>query len=71
MPWAKNFVANLKATMKHRKLTGQDLARASGVHWTTISRILNEANAPSVDTCEKLAKAAGINSPKIFYESDN
>lgn len=61
-----NFIANLTAAMDRLEWNQQDLAEASGVHYVTINRILNGHNEPKFDICEKLAKAVGIDPPKIF-----
>ena len=61
-----NFVANLTAAMARLGMSQQDLAAASGVHFVTINRILRGHNEPKFDICEKLAKAVGIDPPKIF-----
>jgi len=65
---AKNFRMNLRAALIARGMTQRDLARASGVHEVTISKIINGREQPSLEICEKLAKAAGIKLPKIFSE---
>ncbi len=68
MPWIENFRDNLRTAMDRRKMSQQDLAKKSGVHFVTISRILSGVIDPSVETCEKLASAAGFSSPSIFSE---
>jgi hypothetical protein len=55
------FTSTLKLAMAKNKLTGQELSRRSGVHWVTISRILNGAvDNTTFDVAEKLLKAAGV-----------
>lgn len=54
------FCDTLRSAMEHNRMTGQDLARKSGVHWVTISRILNRAvDNTSFEVAEKLLSAAG------------
>ena len=61
------FTATLKTAMVRKKLTQQDLAETSGVHFVTINRILNGAvENISFDTAEKLLRAAGVKPEKIF-----
>lgn len=62
------FSATLKAEMAKKGLTGQELARKSGVHWVTISRILNGAvDNTTLDVVEKLLIAVGL-SPKNKFK---
>lgn len=61
------FNATLKAAMARKKLSQQDLAESSGIHFVTINRILNGAvDNISFDTAEKLLVAAGIQPERIF-----
>lgn len=69
MAWTDNFRDNLRSAMNRKKMSQQDLARKSGVHFVTVSRILNGVMIPSVELCEKLAGAAGFSSPKVFSEN--
>jgi transcriptional regulator with XRE-family HTH domain len=63
------FTATLKTAMARKKLTQQDLARESGIHFVTINRILNGAvENIGFDTAEKLLRAAGVKPEKIFRE---
>ena len=68
MPLIDNFTSNLREAMLHAGLTGLQLAERSGVHFVTISRILNHKLNPSIEVCEKLAEAAGIRADTIFLE---
>lgn len=64
------FAATLKAAMVKRGLTGQELARQSGVHWVTISRILNGAvDNTTLDVVEKLLTAVGIDPRNKFKKT--
>lgn len=55
------FCGTLKVAMTERGLTGQELARKSGVHWVTISRILNGAvDNTTFEVADKLLSAAGV-----------
>jgi transcriptional regulator with XRE-family HTH domain len=69
MPLSKTFRDNLRAAMALRDITQQDLSKLSGIHYVTISRILSGSIEPTLDTCEKLAKAAKIEPEKIFEKS--
>jgi transcriptional regulator with XRE-family HTH domain len=68
MPLLDNFAANLRDAMVLTGVTGQELSKRSGLHYVTISRILNGKLSPSVETCEKLAIAAGIRADTAFLE---
>lgn len=65
----QNFITNLRAAMSRLGWSQEQLAAESGVHYTTISRILNGHNEPSFDNCERLAKAVKIDPPKLFANS--
>jgi len=62
----EKFRANLRHACTVKGLTQQELARRSGVHWVTISRILHGHQEPSMIVCERLAEAARIPRSKIF-----
>lgn len=66
----ENFRANLKAHCKASGVSYVELARRSGIHEVTISRIMNGRNCPSVDVCEKLARAAGARPDTIFLQPE-
>lgn len=61
-----NFLTNLRRAMEKLGWSQQQLAEASGVHFVTISRILNEHHDVTTVVAEKLANAVGIDPPKIF-----
>jgi len=64
----QNFRLNLLAACEASGLSHAKLGAAAGVHPVTISRILTGKACPSVDVCEKLAKAAGIRPDTVFLE---
>ena len=68
MPLLDNFLVNLRDAMTRQDITGMQLAKASGVHYVTISRILNGRLSPSVDVCERLAKGVGLRPDTVFLE---
>jgi transcriptional regulator with XRE-family HTH domain len=68
MPLLQNFADNLRDAMEERGITGAELARLSGLHFVTISRILNGKLCPTLETCEKLANAAGMRPDTAFLE---
>jgi len=58
----------LKKLRKNRKISMSELAKASGIHQTTISAIENgRHSSPGIDTVEKLANALKV-SPLYFFE---
>jgi transcriptional regulator with XRE-family HTH domain len=62
----ENFLENLRAKCEDEGINQRELSRRSGVHYTTVNRILQGVLEPSVPTCEKLAQAAGIPISKLF-----
>ena len=68
MPLLDNFATNLRDAMKRANISGMKLAELTGVHYVTISRILNGHLSPTVETCEKLAQAAGMRPDTAFLE---
>lgn len=61
-----NFLANIRRAMNKLDWSQQKLAEVSGVHFVTINRILNGHHDATTEVAEKLAKAVGIDPPKIF-----
>lgn len=68
MPWIENFRHNLLRTIEVNKVSRSELARRAGIHFVTISRILNGHMEPSISTAEKLAIAAGMSAESVFRE---
>lgn len=68
MPLLDNFAVNLRDAMKRNRISGMELARRSGMHFVTISRILHGKLSPTIDTCEKLAQAADMRPDTAFLE---
>lgn len=68
MPLLDNFATNLRDAMKRSGITGNQLAERTGLHFVTISRILNGKLSPTVETCEKLADAVGMRPDTAFLE---
>ncbi len=66
----KNFRENLAAACELAGLSQSELARRSGIHVTTVNRILRGHLDPSVKVCEQLATAAGIRPDTIFLEPE-
>ena len=62
------FVRNLRDACKSQNLSQSELAKRSGVHSVTISRILNRRLSPTVEICERLAVAAGLEPAAAFLE---
>jgi len=62
-----NFVQNIRIACEKKRITQRELSRQSGVHFVTICRILSgDIPTPSVDICEKIAEAAGLNPEYCF-----
>ena len=66
MPLLANFRDNLRAAMEDHGWDQQDLARESGVHYVTISRILSGKQDPTVTMCERLARTVGLRADLVF-----
>lgn len=67
MTLLQNFARNLKDAMEEKGLSQQDVARNSGVHWVTISKLLSgRKKDASIATLEKIAQGAGIRPDTIF-----
>lgn len=69
MPMLDNFLGNVRSRMIEKGWNQRDLAEKSGLHFTTINRILNGNLDPSLETCERLAKALGLIPEKSFLKS--
>ena len=63
-----NFRANVKDAISDAGLSQRALAIAVGIHYTTMSRILSGDVTPSIETCESIAKAAGIRPDTAFLQ---
>lgn len=61
-----NFRANLANACNRLGINQAELARRSGVHFTTINRILMGRASPTLEVCERLARAVGIQADKSF-----
>lgn len=68
VPWYTSFRKNISAVIEARGMSQAELSRISGIHVTTISRILNGHMEPTVTTAERLAVAAGITAEKLFSD---
>jgi transcriptional regulator with XRE-family HTH domain len=68
MRWFANFRRNLARAIEAREISQVELSRRSGIHVTTISRIINGHLEPTVSTAEKLAEAAELTAAKLFSE---
>jgi transcriptional regulator with XRE-family HTH domain len=68
MPLMDNFRQNLRRACEERGISQQELAKRSGVHHVSVSRILNGKQDPSVELCERLAVAAEIRADTVFLE---
>ena len=67
-PLFDEFCDTLQGAMSEHGLTGQELSKKSGIHWVTISRILNrQVDNTSFEVADKLLSAAGMTA-KISVE---
>jgi len=68
MPLMENFRKNLRTACEDHGISQQELARRTGLHFVSVSRILSGKQDPPVPVCERLAEAAGIRPDTIFLE---
>jgi transcriptional regulator with XRE-family HTH domain len=61
-----NFAQNLRSKCREIGLTHRELAERADVHYVHVSRILCGHTSPSVEVCEKLARAAGMRPDSAF-----
>jgi len=70
VPLTTNLIANLKRESVRRKLTDREMAVLCGIHYTTLSRILNGRISPTLETCELIAQKLGYeHSEKLFKQT--
>lgn len=69
---SENFARNLKRACQERGITQRELARLSGVHYVTVSKIFtNRYLNPGLNLCETLAAAAGLDPERAFARRDD
>jgi len=61
-----NFRVNVKDALSDAGISQRALAVAVGIHHVTICRILSGDVTPSLETCENIAKAAGLRADTVF-----
>ena len=66
MSLVDNFRSNLRQAMKERGISQVALAKAADVRIATVCDIFAGRMEPSVEMCEKLAKAAGLRPDASF-----
>lgn len=66
MPLIDNVISRVQSELNKRQWSKAELARRSGIHVTTISRILHGHLEPSVSACEAIANALGMKPEKLF-----
>lgn len=70
MAMHRTLIDNIRRGLAIKGLTQEQLSTLADVHWTSISRVLNGKQDPSVTFCEKIAKALRIvPSEKIFQKN--
>jgi DNA-binding XRE family transcriptional regulator len=70
MAMHKTLIDNIRRGLEIKGLTQGQLATLAGVHWTSISRVLNEKQDPSVTFCENVAKALRISPPERIFQKN-
>lgn len=63
------FRANIVRAMRRRGLTQTELARLAGLRVATVCDVLRGEVEPSIDTCERMATAAGLRPDKVFSKN--
>lgn len=64
-----NFRGNIRSALASLGWSQRRLARESGVHYVSICRILSGNQTPTVEVCERMARALRLSPRKIFLES--
>lgn len=64
-----NFRANIVRAMRRRGLTQTELARLAGLRIATVCDVLRGEVEPSIDTCSRMAAAAGLRPEKVFSQN--
>lgn len=60
-----------KSLRDDRRITNNDIAEATGLHWVTISRYVNgQVRRPDLETLQKIAQYFGVN-VAYFLEEDS
>jgi transcriptional regulator with XRE-family HTH domain len=62
----KQFRVNLRRLAAERGLSHRDVAAIAGMHYCSLSRILNGRSSPSLDTAAILAKSVGATLANIL-----
>jgi DNA-binding XRE family transcriptional regulator len=70
MAMHKTLIDNIERGLELKGITQVQLAKLAGVHWTSISRVLNKRQDPSVTFCENVAKALRINPPERIFQKN-
>lgn len=71
----ENFRANLRTALRARGISQAKLAELAETKQPYVNRVLQGLTSPSLEQCEKLARAAGyplvalLSAPEIFDEA--
>jgi transcriptional regulator with XRE-family HTH domain len=68
MPLLQNFRENLKRTIEESGTSKTAIAERAGIHRVTLHKLLAGGIEPSLDMCEKLAKALGFSHPEEIFK---
>lgn len=61
-----SFTTNVKAAMKAKGITQQQLAEACGMHAPSLSQLLSGRNSPTVRLLERVAAALDVELYELF-----
>lgn len=68
MPLLENFQENLRRAVDESGKSITALAEAAGIHRVTLHNLLSGKFEPSLDMCERLAKALGFHDPEDIFK---
>lgn len=68
MAASENFRTNLRRAIESHGTSQRALATAAGVSFTHLNRILQGHNDPTIEICERLARAAGVPMISLFLD---
>ncbi len=60
------FMNKIREIMKKRGLTQEDLSEMTGIDQSTLSKIINEKKAITLDTAKKISSALGFSIEYIW-----
>lgn len=64
------FVRTVRLTMEHKGISGEELARRTGISPSYLSRVLSGERTPPADSViEQIAEALGLNPDRLLVDA--